>query len=73
MNMLIDKNEEEIRVGDRILILDLALGEHRELLSEVIDIRRVLGRPAYFVETELGERKLVGDHQLLRIGYSEEK
>jgi hypothetical protein len=72
MKMLIDKNnEEEIRVGDQILIIDLSLGENRELLSEVIDIRRILGRPAYLVETESGERKLVGDHQILRIEYSE--
>jgi hypothetical protein len=67
MDMLIDKNEEEeIRVGDQILIIDLSLGENREILSEVIDIRRILGRPAYLVETESGERKLVGDHQILR-------
>jgi hypothetical protein len=66
MDMLIDKNEEEIRVGDQILVIDLSLGENRELLSEVIDIRRILGRPAYLVETESGDRRLVGDHQILR-------
>jgi hypothetical protein len=69
--MLIDKNEEEIRVGDQILVIDLSLGENRELLSEVIDIRRILGRPTYLVETESGERRLVGDYQILRIAYSE--
>jgi hypothetical protein len=69
--MLIDKNKEEIRVGDQILFLDLSLGENRELLSEVIDIRYILGRPTYLVETESGDRKLVGDHQILRIEYSE--
>jgi hypothetical protein len=66
MSMLIDKTEEEIRVGDQILIIDLSLGENRELLTEVIDIRRILGRPAYLVETESGDRKFVGDHQILR-------
>jgi hypothetical protein len=65
--MLIDKNEEEIRVGDQILVIDLSLGENRELLSEVIDIRRILGRPAYLVETGAGDRKLVGAHQILRL------
>ena len=70
MSVLIDKNEEEIRVGDQILIIDLALGENRELMSEVIDIRYILGRPAYLVETESGDRKLVGDHQIVRIAYS---
>lgn len=71
MSILIDKNKEEIRVGDQILILDLSLGENRELLSEVIDIRYILGRPTYLVETESGDRKLVGDHQILRNEYSE--
>lgn len=71
MSMLIDKNKEEIQVGDQILILDLSLGEKRELLSEVIDIRYILGRPTYLVETESGDRKLVGDHQILRNEYSE--
>jgi hypothetical protein len=69
--MLIDKSEEDVRVGDRILIIDLAPGENQEVLSEVIDIRRILGRPAYLVETESGDRRLVGDHQILRIEYSE--
>jgi hypothetical protein len=71
MSVLIDKNEEEINVGDQILIIDLALGENRELMSEVIDIRYILGRPTYLVETESGDRRLVGDHQIVRIAYSE--
>lgn len=71
MNMWIDKKEEEIQVGDQILIIDLSSGESREILSEVIAIRYVLGRPAYLVETGSGERKLVGDHQIVRIEYSQ--
>ena len=70
MSILIDKSEE-IRVGDQILIIDMSLGENRELLSEVIDIRYILGRPTYLVETESGGRRLVGDHQILRREYSE--
>ncbi|HJS19350.1 MAG TPA: hypothetical protein VJ785_11430 [Anaerolineales bacterium] len=71
MSTLIDKSEEEIRVGDQILIIDLTLEEKGEILSEVIDIRFILGRPTYLVETESGDRKLVGDYQILRLGYSE--
>jgi hypothetical protein len=70
MSLSIDESEE-IRVGDQILIIDLSLGENREVLSEVIDIRLILGRPAYLVETESGDRRLVGDHQILRREYSE--
>ena len=72
MSMLIDKGEEEIKVGDQILIIDLSLGDKQELLSEVIAVRRILGKPTYLVETELGHRRLVGDHQILRIEESEE-
>ena len=71
MSMLVHKSEEEIQVGDQILIIDLHLGEMRELLSKVIHIRRILGRPAYLVETESGDRRLVGDHEILRREYSE--
>jgi hypothetical protein len=71
MSLSIDKNEEEIRAGDQIPVIDLSLGENRELLSEVLDIRRILGRPTYLVETESGDRRLVGDHQIVRIEYSE--
>jgi hypothetical protein len=70
MSLLVDK-KEEISVGDQILIIDLSLGENFELLSEVIHIRPILGRPAYLVETESGDRRLVGDHEILRITYSE--
>jgi hypothetical protein len=71
MSMLINQDEEEIKVGDQIVIIDLSLRENRELLSEVIDIRRILGKPAYLVETKSGDRRLVGNHQILRLGYSE--
>ena len=71
MSALINKSEEEISIGDQILFIELFVGEQREILSEVVDIRYILGRPTYLVETESGKRKLVGDHQILRAGYSE--
>ena len=70
MSLSIDESEV-IRVGDQILIIDLSRGQNLEVLSEVIDIRLILGRPAYLVETESGDRRLVGDHQILRREYSE--
>jgi hypothetical protein len=70
MSLSIDESEE-IRVGDQILIIDLSRGENREVMSEVIDIRLILGRPTYLVETESGDRRLVGDHQILRMEHFE--
>lgn len=69
MSKLIDK-KEEIGVGDQLLILDHSLGESREHPAEVIEIRRILGKPTYLVETGSGERKLVGGHQIRRLAYS---
>ena len=66
MSLLIDKREE-IREGDQILIMDLTLGESRELPAKVIEIRRILGKPAYLVEAGSGDRKLVGAHQIRRL------
>ena len=69
MSILINKREE-IRAGDQLLIVDHSLGESREHLAEVIEIRRILGKPTYLVETGSGDRKLVGGHQIRRIAYS---
>jgi len=68
--MLIDKREE-IKVGDQLLIIDLSLGEGQELRAEVIEIRRILGRPTYLVETGSGDRKLVGAHQIRSDGFEQ--
>jgi hypothetical protein len=67
MSLLVDKSEDEIKVGDQILIIDLSPGENQEVLSEVIDIRRILGRLTYLVQTVAGGRRLVGDHQIFRM------
>ena len=69
MSKLIDKMEE-IGVGDQLLIMDHSLGESREHMAEVIEIRRILGKPTYLVETGSGDRKLVGGHQIRKIAYS---
>ena len=69
MSKLIDKMVE-IGVGDQLLIMDHSLGESREHMAEVIEIRRILGKPTYLVETGSGDRKLVGGHQIRKIAYS---
>ena len=69
MSKLIDKRDE-IGVGDQLLIIDHSLGESREHLAEVIEIRRILGKPTYLVETGSGDRKLVGGHHIRKIAYS---
>jgi hypothetical protein len=71
MSQLIDKREE-IRAGDHVLILDLSPGNTRELHAKVVEIRRILGKPTYLVETGSGDRKLVGAPQIRSAKYAGE-
>lgn len=58
-------NREEIAVGDRVWITNsMFAGESGLISAEVIDARRILGEQAYLIETEMGERKLVGANQI---------
>lgn len=65
MSLLVDWREE-FREGDQVVIVAFASGESRELPGEVVEIRRILGKPAYLVEMAPGERKIMGAHQLHR-------
>jgi hypothetical protein len=60
-------NRGEIDVGDRILIMDRSLGESQPVSAEVLEIRRILGRLTFLVETQIGHRKLVGEAQIYEI------
>jgi hypothetical protein len=67
MNETIGKIEE-ILVGDRVFLVDKTLsGEARKISAEVIEIRHILGKQTYVIETEKGNRKVVGASQIRRI------
>jgi hypothetical protein len=58
-------NLEEIVVGDRVFMIDRTLaGVTREITAKVIDIRYILGKQTFVVETENGKRKVVGESQI---------
>jgi len=64
MNAMI-ANREEIAVGDQVWVIDPMFVQSNGIISaEVIEIRRVLGEQTYFIETHMGERKLVGANQI---------
>lgn len=59
---------EEITVGDRILVIDrLFAGERAAISAEIIEIRRILGGLTYLIETEAGDRRLVGANQISQV------
>jgi hypothetical protein len=67
MNSII-ANREEIAVGDRVwIIASMVAGETGAIRAEVIDTRRILGGQTYLIETETGDRKLVGANQINRV------
>jgi hypothetical protein len=65
MNETIGKLEE-ILVGDRVFLVDKAFsGDTRTIAAEVVEIRYILGKQTYVIETEKGNRKVVGSNQLI--------
>lgn len=64
-------NLEEIVAGDQIVFVDRTLaGEPREISAEVIEVRHILGKQTYVIETEQGKRKVVGASQISKIKLS---
>ena len=67
MNSMI-ANTETIVVGDQVWIIDPMFVRSNGIISaEVIETRRILGEQTYLIETELGERKLVGANQISQV------
>jgi hypothetical protein len=59
---------EEILVGDNVYLVDKTFsGENRKISAEVIEIRHILGKQTYVVETEQGKRKVVSASQINKI------
>ncbi|HKU51299.1 MAG TPA: hypothetical protein VJQ25_02445 [Nitrospira sp.] len=64
-------NREEIAVGDQVWVIDPMFVQFNGAISaEVLEIRRVLGEQTYLIETEKGDRKLVGANQLSQMAPS---
>jgi hypothetical protein len=58
---------EKIAVGDRVMLLDRKFtGETEEIAAQVLEVREILGKETYVVETERGARKVVGASQVSR-------
>jgi hypothetical protein len=70
MNVMI-ANREEIAVGDQVSVIDSTFVQGNGTISaEVLEIRRVLGEQTYLIETEKGDRKLVGANQISQVELS---
>ena len=67
MNSMI-ANREEISAGDRVWVIDpMFVQSNGTISAEVIEIRRILGKQTYLIETHMGERKLMGANQISQL------
>ena len=59
----------EFAIGDEIILLEKTMsGETTDTTAKIIDVREILGKVTYVVETGTGNRKVVGAKQILKAG-----
>jgi hypothetical protein len=63
-----DMQIHNIMVGEEVLVTEKKMtGETREIAAKVVEIRTILGKQTYVIETEHGKRKVVGESQILKV------
>lgn len=61
-------NVGKIVVGDQIMLLEKRVsGDDQMVLARVLEIRFILGKETYVIETESGKRKVVGASQVSQV------
>lgn len=61
------KPAEKIEVGDLVYVIDKKMtGETVEISAKILEIREILGKETYVIETEKGARKVVGGSQVIK-------
>lgn len=59
----------EFAIGDEIILMEKTMsGETTDTTAKIIDVREILGKVTYVVETSTGNRKVVGAKQILKAG-----
>jgi hypothetical protein len=59
----------EIAIGDRVLLSENTFSDGAgTITAKIVDIRWILGKLSYVIETEGGKRKVVGTSQVTRAG-----
>jgi hypothetical protein len=64
-NNLVDQTG--IAVGDQVILTERSISNEEHLLTvKVIDVRWIMGKQTFVVETTDGKRKVVGPRQISR-------
>ncbi len=59
----------EFAIGDDVILMEKTMsGETTDTTAKIIDVREILGKVTYVVETSNGNRKVVGAKQILKDG-----
>lgn len=59
----------EFAIGDNVNLIEKTMsGESFDTTGKIIDIREILGKVTYVVETTSGTRKVVGAKQIIKAG-----
>lgn len=59
----------EIAIGDEVILMEKTMsGETTDTTAKIIDVREILGKVTYVVETSTGNRKVVGAKQIIKAG-----
>ncbi len=57
----------EIAIGDQVVLTEKTLSkETRTINARIVDVRWILGKLSYVIETEGGKRRVVGPTQISR-------
>jgi hypothetical protein len=59
----------QFAVGDEVILMEKTMsGESHDTTGKIIDVREILGKVTYVVETSNGTRKVVGARQIIKVG-----
>jgi len=59
----------QFAIGDEVILMEKTMsGETHDTTGKIIDVREILGKVTYVVETNNGTRKVVGARQIIKVG-----
>ncbi len=60
-------SNDGIAIGDEVLLVEKSItNEEQTVTGKIVEVREILGKITYVVETGTGKRRVVGAKQILR-------
>lgn len=62
-------SNDEIAIGDQVILMEKSFSnDAQKVTAKVVDIREILGKKTFVIETITGNLKVVGPKQISRAG-----